>query len=297
MDNIPIRKNTSSSEVNANLDVPPAVREQLEREAKNAVTNKALNVADDLTVPFEEFELPSKGYFYPVDSPLSSGKIKIKYMTAQEEDILSSESLIKKGVVLDFLLDRLIVTNGVSADDLLITDKNAVFVYARKLAYGSDYTTNVKCPECGADNEVTFDLNQLKMSEFDFSKYTKGINEFEYTFPLTKKTVKFKLLKGVDEKSIREELKAMSRFDKSGKSPEITTRLKKMIVSVDGKEDKGFIKQFVDNLPSRDSLSFRKNLGSHTPTLDLTFNFECEECGHVAELPIPIDVKFFWPDA
>lgn len=293
MDNIPIRKTTSQSEVPSDLNVPTLVREQLEKEA----TGVKQSSDNDLNVPFEEFDLPSKGYFYPSESPLYSGKIKIKYMTAQEEDILSSENLIKKGVVLDYLLDRLIVTNGVSADDLLITDKNAVFIYARTLAYGSDYTTNVKCPSCGFDNEITFNLNGLRFSKFDFSNYNRGVNEFEYTFPITKKTIKFKFLKGSDEKSIKEELKAMARFDKSGKSPEITTRLKKMVLSVDGKEDKNFIKNFVDNLPSRDSLAFRKHVSENTPTIDLSYNFECEDCGHTEELQLPIDVKFFWPDA
>jgi rRNA maturation protein Nop10 len=179
---------------------------------------------------------------------------------------------------------------------LLITDKNAVFVYARKLAYGSEYKTKVKCPECGEENDITFDLDLLSFSNFDFSNFTKGINEFEYKFPVSKRNIKFKLLKGLDEKLIREELKAISRFDKSGKTPEITTRLKKMILSVDGKEDKNYIKNFVDNLPSKDSLSFRKNISSVTPSLNLTFDFECTECGYKAELPLPIDVKFFWPE-
>ena len=51
--------------------------------------------------PTEIIELPSKGLFYPKDNPLSSGKIEMKYMTAREEDILTTPSLIKQGVVLD----------------------------------------------------------------------------------------------------------------------------------------------------------------------------------------------------
>jgi hypothetical protein len=301
MENIPIRKQQASNEVDPNLPVPPAVIEQLKKDAEAAgqhiPQSSTPSAPATEEVPHEVFELPSKGHFYSEGSPLSAGTIKIKYMTAQEEDILSSEKLIKKGVVLDYLLDKLIVTPNVSVEDLLVTDKNALFIYARKLAYGSDFVGKVKCPECGAENELSFDLDQVGFVDFDFSKYTKGSNEFDFTFPISKKSVKFKLLDGADEKAIREELQAIIRFDKSGKSPEITTRLKKMITSVEGNTDKVFIKNFVDNLPSRDSLAFRKHISTHTPSLDLTFNFVCEECGHAEELPLPIDVNFFWPQA
>lgn len=292
MDNIPIRK-TPSTEVD-HLNVPDAVKEQLQRDIQSAAPAHP-SVED--TILSEEFYLPSRGYFYSADSPLSSGKIRIKYMTAKEEDILSSENLIKKGIVLDYLIDQLIVTPGVKGDDLLITDKNALFIFARKLAYGSDYTGTTRCPACGAENEIDFDLDHLKNNEFDFSKYAKGVNEFEYTLPITKKNIKFKLLTGADEKSIREELKALSRLDKSGKSPEVTTRLKKMIISVDGKTDKTYIKNFVDTIPSKDSLKFRKHVVDNTPSLNFRYNFECEECGHTDEVPIPIDVSFFWPES
>ena len=75
--------------------------------------------------PTEEVSLPSKGLLYPKDSPLSSGKVDIKYMTAKEEDILTSPNLIKKGTVIDKLLESVIVTEGVKIDDLLVGDKNA----------------------------------------------------------------------------------------------------------------------------------------------------------------------------
>ena len=89
--------------------------------------------------PTEEVSLPSKGLLYPKDSPLSSGKVDIKYMTAKEEDILTSPNLIKQGTVVDKLLESVIVTEGVSIDDLLVGDKNAIMIAARILGYGKDY--------------------------------------------------------------------------------------------------------------------------------------------------------------
>jgi hypothetical protein len=54
--------------------------------------------------PTETIELPSKGLLYPKDNPLSSGKIEIRYMTAAHEDILTNQSYIEKGTVLDKLM-------------------------------------------------------------------------------------------------------------------------------------------------------------------------------------------------
>ena len=82
--------------------------------------------------PTEVIDLPSKGNLYPKEHPCSNGKIEIKYMTAKEEDILTSQNLIKKGVVIDRLLDSLILTNGVKQEDLILGDKNAIMVAARK---------------------------------------------------------------------------------------------------------------------------------------------------------------------
>ena len=111
--------------------------------------------------PTEVIDLPSLGKIYPKDSPLAEGKIELKYMTTKEEDILMSENLIKKGVVIDTLLDSLIVTKGITQQDLVLGDKNAVLVAARILAYGPEYTCEIANPN-NPDQTIkhTFDLTK-----------------------------------------------------------------------------------------------------------------------------------------
>ena len=72
----------------------------------------------EVKFPTEVVDLPSKGLLYPKESPLSSGKVEVKYMTAREEDILTSVNLIKKGLVVDKLLQSLIVDESVKIGDL-----------------------------------------------------------------------------------------------------------------------------------------------------------------------------------
>ncbi|SVD68714.1 uncharacterized protein METZ01_LOCUS421568, partial [marine metagenome] len=124
--------------------------------------------------PTEVIDLPSKGHFYPEDNPLSSGQVEIKYMTAREEDILTSVNLIQKGLAIDRLLEALIVNPDINKKDILIGDKNAIMVAARVLGYGKEYVVDVE------GEEVTIDLTTLKDKETDLSKSEKGGNEFPF---------------------------------------------------------------------------------------------------------------------
>ena len=89
--------------------------------------------------PTETIELPSKGLLYPKENPLSKGTIELRYMTAAHEDILTNQSYIQKGIVLDKLMQALIVST-INYGDLIVGDKNAIMVASRILGYGKYYT-------------------------------------------------------------------------------------------------------------------------------------------------------------
>ena len=241
--------------------------------------------------PTEIVDLPSKGKLYPKDSPLSSGKIELKYMTAKEEDILTSQNLIKKGIVIQKLLDSLIVTKDVSVGDLIIGDKNAVMVASRILAYGPEYTVQVTNPNTGNEFEHTFDLTECGFN--DISDNING-NEFEVELPHSKVKIKFKLLTGYDEKNIDKELEAYKKIG-SRVSPELTTRLKHTIISVNDDDSKATISNFVDNMLSRDSLYLRSEMVKVTPDINLEQEIEVE--GETVKVVIPMAANFFWPNA
>lgn len=238
--------------------------------------------------PTEMVDLPSKGLLYPEGHPLSSGKIELKYMTAREEDILTNQNYLKQGIVIDKLLQSLIVTKF-DFDDLLIGDKNAIMVAARVLGYGQDYTFNYE------GEEVTVDLSDLSSVELDEDKMEKGVNSFEYTLPHSGTKITFKLLTGKDEKDIDAELKGLKKINKTI-SPDLSTRLKHQILSVEGNEDKKTIRDFVDNyFLARDSSSFRTYLKSINPDIKMVFNHLTDNGEE--EVSIPLQVQFFWPDA
>lgn len=240
-------------------------------------------------LPTETVELPSKGLLYPEDSPLASGKIEMKYMTAREEDILTNQNYIRNGTVIDRLLKSLIVTEGVNYDDLLIGDKNAIMVSARILAYGKDY------PVVYAGEEHTVDLSTIENVPLDESLYTRGENNFSFKLPSTNNTVTFKLLSHKDEKAIDRELEGLKKLKKDD-TPSVTTRLKYIITSINGSSETKDIREFVDNyLLATDSRALRKYYTEVQPDVDLTFEIETQDGGK-ERVPLAIGLDFFWPD-
>ena len=242
--------------------------------------------------PTEIIDLPTGGKLYGKDSPLFDGKIEVKYMTAKEEDILTSANLIKQGIVIDKLLDSLIVTKGVSSDDLFLGDKNAVMIAARILAYGADYTVEIIDPATGDPIEHTFDLADLPYKNLESLDGVKA-NSFEIKLPTSKNTLTVKLLTGADEKAINEELKAL---EKVGTSREVTTRLKRVISSVDSQSDAGTINAYVNNMLARDSLFLRERLTEIAPDIEMIQEVTFPS-GERRDVSIPMDITFFWPSA
>ena len=242
----------------------------------------------ELKFPTEVVDLPSKGYFYVEGHPLLKGKVEVKYMTAKEEDILTSQNLIKQGTVIDTLLQSLIVDKTINVNELLIGDKNAIMVAARILGYGKDYQFTYN------GEEQSVDLSKLEPVDIDFSKFTKGVNEFSFKLPNSKRQINYKLLSGKDEKEVEAEIKSLQKVTKD-RSSELTTRLKKIILSVDGNSDRTYVNSFIDNeFLSRDSLEFRKHLVSMTPDIDMSANIDVD--GEEQEVTIPVTLRFFWPE-
>lgn len=247
--------------------------------------------------PTEVVSLPSQGKVYPENNPLSSGTIEMKYMTAREEDILTSANLIKQGIVLDKLMQSMIVS-PINYNDLIIGDKNAIMIAARVLGYGKDYEVEVTCPKCSKDSKVEVDLTKLPEKSIPETVIQKNNNAFEFTLPKSGRVVTFKLLSHGDEKSIQSELDAIKKAAKKDSiDPELSTRLRYGIVSIDGVTDRKYINDTVENqILAIDSKALRKYIKDIAPDVKFEIDFVCEHCSHEEEaLTFLIDTNFFWP--
>jgi hypothetical protein len=248
----------------------------------------------ELKIPTETVSLPSKGLLYLETSPLAKGNIEMKYMTAKEEDILTNSNYIKNGTVIDKLLQALIIT-PISFNDLLIGDKNAVLIAARVLGYGKDYTFKY-ANQRGQELETTVDLSTLEDKQIDESLFKRGVNEFSFVLPHSGNNITFKLLTHGDEQKIEAEIKGLQKVNPNT-STDVTTRLKHLITSVEGKRDPKDIRDFVDNyLIAKDARALREYYSKIMPDINLTFKPDDEN--YTGEgITIPISLNFFWPDA
>jgi hypothetical protein len=263
--------------------------------SRPSVTNP-IPIKQESKFPTEVINLPSKGWFYTEENPLSKGTVELKMMTAKEEDILTSKNLIQKNLVLDKLLESVLIDKTIKPDDILICDRNAIFFALRRLAYGDEYNAKVSCGRCTKENNVTIDLGKIDNRPFDFENYQRGVNSFDFTLPFSKINISFKLLNKRDESVIDRELETFAKLSKDF-TKEVTTRLSHVITSINGDTDKMKIRRFVnEELLSKDSLALRKYMKETLPDIDSTFDFTCSNCGLERREETPMGVGFFWPN-
>lgn len=244
--------------------------------------------------PTEVISLPSEGKCYPEGHPLSIGKLRIKYMTAKEEEILASQNLIKKGIVLDTLFESIIVDKSVNIDDIVIGDKNAILLATRLLAYGPNYEIEVY-NNLGEKQKVDVDLSKVQTKDIDLSKINRE-NRYSFTTPHGGDTIEFKLMTHGAEKKVEEELNSLKKINKGSVSQELTTRYRHMILSVNGKDDRKTIVDFINNkFLTRDTKAFRDYVKTISPDINMEFEYTDPDTGETEVRPIPMGVNFFWP--
>jgi hypothetical protein len=259
--------------------------------------------AFSFVVPTDFVEIPSRGKYYPQGHPLHDEEtVEIRHMTTKEEDILTSRSLLKRGIALDRVIQNLIVNKSIKADHLLVGDRNAIVIAARIAAYGADYDTKVTCPACNTAQEFSFNLIEAESHEGTDSELLEAVDNnngtFEVKLPVTEVDVTFRLLTGVDEKrsiAMATNRKARRSQKDGGLENNISTQLASIIVAVNGDETPAAIKYLIENMPSMDSRHLRYAHRVATPNIDLTQTFECCECEFMQEMEVPLTADFFWP--
>jgi hypothetical protein len=219
------------------------------------------------TLPSEIVNLPSLGLIYPSSSPLRSGQIEMRYMTAYDEDILTNSSYIKEGIVLDKLLDSLIVTPGITISDVAQVDKDALLIQARILSYGADYPVLVIDPTTKKELNRTINLTKIKYKKFDLQSDENG--EFSYRLNILNETheIKFAFL-------------SIDQIKKISDNTAISDLLKQMIREVDGSREPNIIESFIRyKFLAKPAKEFRTFVYANMPGIDLQYEFEGEDGG------------------
>jgi hypothetical protein len=254
----------------------------------------------DFVTPTEFVELPSGGSGYPEGHALcDKGVIEIRFMTAKDEDILTSQTLLKKGLALERFLQNILVDKSIKTEDLLVGDRNAIIIAARASGYGEVYETQVSCPSCGAKQQESFDISKPEISESNWDESVNIIKTDAGTFiartPMTNFDIELRLLTGRDEIK----LTALTTNKRKKKLDEsvMTDQFRQMIVSISGYDDRSIINKYIDSMPAQDSRFLRNAYKLISPNIRIKKDFSCDSCGHVQELEVPFGADFFWPDS
>lgn len=252
----------------------------------------------NFVTPTEFVELPSQGREYPEGHPLHNEEtIEIKFMTAKDEDILTSQPLLKKGIAIDRFLENIVLDKNIDLNTLLVGDKNAILISARGSGFGFDYEAIVTCMNCGTTNMVTFDLRNPQIvgvvsEDQDIVKRVKA-SIYSTDMPLSKFTVQFRLMNNSDEKFLAQEIKKGSEDREQNL---LTGQFKRIIQSIEGHEDQKIIDQYVENMPTVDSRHFKLCIKAVTPNVEIQETMTCKKCEQSKEVDVPFGTSFFWPD-
>lgn len=244
--------------------------------------------------PTEHVALPSMGKFYPPDHSLNGiEEVEIRFLSAKELDILSSKTLLSKGLAVDRMLQNILIDKSINVDELLLADKNAIIIAARVGTFGSDYPVDITCPECGNVYEHTFDLSEPETKDIDHVEVSEN-STFFITLPKTSVNVECRLLNSKDEKFLEERAKKKEKMGLPDSS--ITDQYKSFIVSLNGNTDRGLVDEFVDVMPAADMHFLQKEYAKSNPELELDEECVCTKCGNVSEVSVPFTANFFWPE-
>tara|TARA_R110002012_G_scaffold219409_4_gene390870 strand:+ start:182 stop:946 length:765 start_codon:yes stop_codon:yes gene_type:complete len=211
-------------------------------------------------IPYDVLTLPSRGITYPGNLKT----IKVTYLTAADEDIMTSPNLAKNNTIVDTLLRRKVLEPGFDTTQLLECDKEAILIFLRNTAYGPTYNLTLTDPETQKSFEADVDLSSLSDKDITIKPNEKG--EFEFVAPVSNKKIMWKFLTAQEEKEIQS---LNESYKNSQVIPLVTKTLEKHITEVEGMRDKSQLSQIIQLMPIKDSQSLRKYINSNKPGLDL----------------------------
>jgi len=236
-------------------------------------------------LPYDVVTLPSQGIFYKNKKK----SVKVTYLNASDENLLATPSLQANGELVNTLLSRKILDKDINIMDMPECDKEAILVFLRNTAFGSDYSITLTDPKTKKSFDTTIDLAVLKTNEVGVEVDEK--NEFEFYLEVSKQKVKLAFLTPENERT----LKTLDEENKKSPISNYMTRQLEMLVKeIDGNRQPMTIANQIQIMPIRDSQAIRKIVRENSPSLDLTISVLTPSNEEI-NARITFGVEFFRP--
>ena len=240
----------------------------------------------DPTIAYDVVELPSKGIHYPGNKK----SVRVAYLTAADENILSSPNLLGQNMVVVELLKRKVLDNDIKIEEMVTEDREAILIFLRNTSFGTEYNMTLVDPKTEEEFETIIDLSVVKIKDFDL--VADENEEFPYFLEKSKLPITFKFLNQQQEDDLKE---LKDSWNDEGVAPVKTKKLEMMIKSLNGKRDQMEIYSFVNNkMPLTDSQEFQKFVEKNKPGLDLVLPIETPS-KETINAKVGFGVEFFRP--
>jgi hypothetical protein len=246
-------------------------------------------VPDEYKVPYDVLELPSQGLLYPN----KKSSVKVEFLTAYDENVLTSPNILAGGRLIDVLIERKVKDLGFDHKLLLEGDRMAIVLFLRVSAFGENYVQPVIHPITKKVVEGEIDLTKLEQKKLTVKPDENGF--FDFLLPKCNKNIKFRFLTGKDEEEIDlldSELMERNKTDISSKT---TLRLERSIMSIDGERDKIKISNILKSLPLMDIRGLNKYIVDIEPGINFSVTARTQG-GESVNTFLRINKNLFWPD-
>jgi len=262
--------------------------QNLPKDVKSDIDSKLSEISQpQMNQPYDIIPLPSEGKLYKN----KKSKVKIAYLTAADENILTSPNLLESGDFLEILINRKLLEPDLRYKDLLPGDRDAIMVWLRATGYGEMYPVTIFDEEDKPfDTEV--DLTKLPVKRLNAEPDSEGL--FPFKLPVSGHLVKFKIL-NIGEIEELEEMSKFLREENNLINVEATLILENQIAEIDGIKDKNYISEFVDTMRIMDSKKLKDYINTIACGIDTNVTFRTPGGGSVTRF-LPFTIKFFWPD-
>ena len=254
-------------------------------------------------VPTEFVQLPTKGQSYEQGSALAGiTEVEIRHMTAREEDIITNQDYIAKGIVFDRVIDSILVDKKIRSSEIADPDKMAILIAARKTGYGNLYDATGVCDACHSEVTFTFDLQGILDNAVnhddpwlpDFAFHDKETGIVKVDLPISKITVHMKILDMQDKKYLQDLEKQRSKLNLE--YIHTIESLRRSLMQVSGDTNPDVIANFINFVPAKDSRVLKGIQARLQPKINLSQEVKCSSCGSTSEREVPLTGGFFWSE-
>ena len=246
-------------------------------------------VPDELKTPYDIVELPSQGLLYKN----KKGKVKVEYLTAMDESILTSPNLSKNpSLMINVLLKRKVKDLDFDPEELLQGDRIALLLFVRVTGIGEKYHQIVYDTNANDFVEGEIDLTGLKQKKLLIKPDER--NEFDFILPIKKYNIKYRLLTSKDEDEISKQNENLMKRDPDKVSTINLLRLERSIMEINGERDKMKISNIIKNLPLMDSRAIKTHIEEMEPGIILKTVARIQG-GESVDCFLRVGQNFFFP--